>query len=71
MTVMPDGSVKADLSGFSGEHCLEEADRLAEVLARFGLLVSPTAVRKKTASEVEAETGTASDPEDWVPTRRK
>lgn len=54
--VKPDGSVEADFAGFHGDDCLDEAQRLAEMLARFGLEVSPVAARKKTPAEIERET---------------
>lgn len=69
--VLPDGSVNADFAGFAGDDCLEEADRLAETLARFGLAVDPTAVRKKTQSEIEEEIGSGAPRRDQVPTRRE
>jgi hypothetical protein len=66
-----DGAVEADFVGFSGSDCLEEAEKLAENLARFGLLVDPTSVHKKTQAELEAETGTTQEERDPVPARRK
>ena len=66
--VLPDGSVQADFIGFRGEDCLEEADRLADTLARFGLSVDPTVVRKKTQAEIEDELGTGASERDRVPT---
>jgi len=66
-----DGAVEAEFVGFSGSDCLEEAEKLAENLARFGLLVDPTSVRKKTQAELEAETGTTQEERDPVPAQRK
>jgi len=71
VTVERDGSVEADFSGFTGDDCVEEADRLAEVLSRFGLKVNPAEARKKTAAEIEAETGVEEEERDRVPTREK
>ncbi|HCJ10519.1 MAG TPA: hypothetical protein DHW14_05080 [Clostridiales bacterium] len=67
--VRPGGSVEADFRGFAGDDCLEEAERLAGVLARFGLEVDPVRARKKTPAEIEAETGVEEEERDRVPTR--
>jgi hypothetical protein len=64
-----DGSVEADFRGFVGDDCLEEAERLAGILARFGLEVDPVGARKKTPAEIEAETGVEEEERDRVPTR--
>lgn len=72
--VRPDGSVEADFAGFVGDACLDEAERLAEMLARFGLEVSPVQAHKKTPAEIERETGAAeragTRDGDRVPTRK-
>ena len=41
------GNITTDFTGFLGEACFDEADRLAKVLARLGLHVSAGAVRPK------------------------
>jgi len=66
-----DGSVEADFSGFAGDDCLEEADRLAQALARYGLRVNPVEARKKTAAEIEAELGVEAEERDQVPAREE
>ncbi|MCL6580430.1 MAG: DUF2997 domain-containing protein [Firmicutes bacterium] len=69
--VLPDGSVEADFVGFGGTDCLDEAERLAENLARFGLRADPTAVRRKTSAEIAKETGEEEQGRDRVPTRSR
>jgi hypothetical protein len=66
-----DGSVEADFTGFSGAGCLDEAERLAANLARFGLRVDSEGLRKKTESEIASEIGAAVQGRDPVPTRRE
>ncbi len=68
--VLPDGTVEADFSGFAGSDCLEEAERLAANLARFGLKVDVAGLRKKSAAEMDEETGTTDESRGQVPTRR-
>lgn len=66
--VLADGSVQADFVGFAGDNCLDEADRLAENLARFGLAVDPAAVRKKSQAEIDRELGEDVSKRGRVPT---
>ncbi len=68
--VLPDGSVEADFVGFGGSDCLDEAERLAANLVRFGLKVDVAGLRKKTQAEIDEEAGTAAQTRDGVPTRR-
>ncbi|MDP2870982.1 MAG: hypothetical protein Q8P31_00335 [Bacillota bacterium] len=52
-----DGTMKAEFSGFAGDDCIDQAERLREVLAGFGLLVEPAAVERKDPAQIAAETG--------------
>jgi hypothetical protein len=51
------GNITTDFSGFLGEACFDEADRLAKVLARLGLQVSAGAVRPKPLEQQRLEAG--------------
>ncbi len=68
--ILPDGSVEADFSGFAGSDCLDEAERLADILARFGLKVDPTAVRRKAPDETGVPTGEPGERRDRIPASR-
>ena len=51
------GHITTDFTGFLGEACFDEADRLAKVLARLGLQVSAGAVRPKPIEQQRLEAG--------------
>jgi hypothetical protein len=51
------GRLVADFQGFLGDDCFDEADRLAKVLASFGLAVRPEDVRPKPAQQQRLEAG--------------
>ncbi|HVB10945.1 MAG TPA: hypothetical protein VNM16_11340 [Bacillota bacterium] len=51
------GNITTDFTGFLGEACFDEADRLAKVLARLGLQVSAGAVRPKPIEQQRLEAG--------------
>ncbi|MEW6032995.1 MAG: hypothetical protein AB1645_08995 [Bacillota bacterium] len=61
------GEIKADFAGFAGDDCVEEADRLAAVLARFGLSVAPAEVRRKSEAEIREELGAATTSRAGIP----
>ncbi len=43
VTVNPDGTTSSDFSGFVGPPCLDEAERLRQILAsRFGIVCQQT-----------------------------
>ncbi len=69
--ILPDGSVKADFTGFAGGDCVDESDRLARLLARFGLKVNPIEVTHKTPAQIRAEAGDTEESGEWVPTKRE
>jgi hypothetical protein len=52
-----DGTMRAEFSGFAGDDCIDQAEKLRQVLAGFGVLVEPTAVERKDPAEIAAETG--------------
>ncbi len=52
-----DGTFKAEFSGFAGDDCIEQAERLQAVLAGYGLLVDPVTVERKDPAEIAVETG--------------
>lgn len=52
-----DGTLRAEFSGFSGDDCIEQAERLQTVLAGLGLLVEPQAVQRKDPAQVRLESG--------------
>ena len=75
VSVLPDGSVEADFSGFAGSDCVEEAERLAANLARFGLKVETRGLVRKSSAETEEtqseeEQGAQPRAGDGVPTGR-
>lgn len=59
VTVTRDGRVATELSGFLGDDCYDEAERLAEVLKRLGLYLDLKGSTAKTRLQMEAESGTA------------
>lgn len=52
-----DGTIKAEFSGFAGDDCIDQAEKLRTVLAGFGLLVEPTAAERKDPGQIAAEIG--------------
>lgn len=51
------GRIRVEFSGFSGDACLEEAERLQKVLAGLGVKVSVSDLVMKTAADIERELG--------------
>ncbi len=47
--------IKVEFSGFPGESCFDEAERLKEVLKELGLWAIPVTVTPKTSSEIARE----------------
>lgn len=56
------GRVEADFSGFAGEDCIDEADRLSKILAALGLSVQVLARQPKAPERQRAEAGLDGDP---------
>ena len=52
-----DGHLQAEFSGFAGDGCIDEAERLRQVLAGFGLLVEPLTVERKDPAQIALEIG--------------
>jgi len=52
-----DGHLKAEFSGFVGDECIDQAERLRAVLAGFGLLVEPLTVERKDPAQIALEVG--------------
>lgn len=52
-----DGTFRAEFSGFAGDDCIDQAERLRAVLAGYGLLVDPIVVDRKDPAEIAAEVG--------------
>ncbi|HHX10313.1 MAG TPA: hypothetical protein GX729_02920 [Firmicutes bacterium] len=48
--------VKMEFSGFPGEACFDEAERLRDVLRELGLWAIPVTVMPKTSSQIARET---------------
>ncbi len=42
VTVHPDGTTSSDFSGFQGPSCLDEAERLRQILASLGIVCQQT-----------------------------
>ncbi len=61
--VMKDGTFRAEFSGFAGDDCIDQAERLRAVLATLGLVVDPIAVERKDPSQIAIETGEDDDVE--------
>jgi hypothetical protein len=55
--VQKDGTFRAEFSGFAGDDCIDEAEKLRSVLADFGVLVDPIAVERKDPAQIAIETG--------------
>lgn len=55
--VHKDGTLRAEFSGFAGDDCLDQAERLRAVLAGFGLLIDPVMVERKDPGQIAAELG--------------
>lgn len=51
------GRLHLEFSGFSGDLCLEEAERLQKVLSGLGVTVSVSDLVMKSAGEIERELG--------------
>ncbi len=49
--------IKIEFSGFPGESCFDEGERLKEVLKELGLWAIPVTVVPKTSSEIAREVG--------------
>lgn len=49
--------MRAEFSGFAGDDCIDQADKLRAVLAGFGLLVDPILVERKDPGQIELEIG--------------
>lgn len=56
-----DGTMKAEFSGFAGDDCIDQAERLRAVLAGFGVLVQPITVERKDPAQIAAESGIAEE----------
>jgi len=52
-----DGHLQAEFSGFAGDDCVDEAERLRQVLAGFGLLVEPLTIQRKDPAQIAVEIG--------------
>ncbi|MDQ7794698.1 MAG: DUF2997 domain-containing protein [bacterium] len=59
--VDPRGRVKADFSGFAGEDCREEEEKLRRLLAGLGLAMATASVRPKEPGVIAAELGLAGE----------
>jgi hypothetical protein len=55
--VNKDGTFRAEFSGFAGDDCIDQADKLRHVLAGFGLMVDPLAVERKDPATIALEVG--------------
>ncbi|MGI6661778.1 MAG: hypothetical protein ACOX34_08950 [Bacillota bacterium] len=54
----PKREIKVEFSGFPGESCFDEADRLKSALKELGLWAIPVTVTPKTSSQIAKETAT-------------
>jgi len=52
-----DGTFRAEFSGFAGDECIDQAERLQTVLAGFGLVVEPITVERKDPAQIALEIG--------------
>jgi len=72
--VNKDGTIRAEFSGFAGDDCVDQAERLRAVLAGLGLLIDPIAVQRKDPGQIALETAedesTGSDRRQEVPRPR-
>jgi hypothetical protein len=50
-----DGRLQAEFSGFAGDECIDQAERLRQVLAGFGLLTEPLTVERKDQAQIALE----------------
>ncbi len=50
VTVHPDGTTSSDFSGFAGPSCLDEAERLRQILASLGIGASKPALPRSQSS---------------------
>lgn len=55
--VQKDGTFRAEFSGFAGDDCIDQAEKLRSVLAGLGLLVDPIAIERKDPAQIAIETG--------------
>lgn len=56
------GRIRADFSGFLGDDCYDEADRLSKVLATLGLAVQVSVSEPKSPDRQRAEAGLPEEP---------
>ncbi len=64
------GRVRVEFSGFAGDLCLEEAERLQKVLSGLGLEVSAGNLVMKSAGQIEGELGIEPTKGDGIRTGR-
>jgi hypothetical protein len=57
VSIGKDGELRVEFSGFAGDECLDEAERLQAVLASLGLEIAVEALQKKSAAQIERELG--------------
>jgi len=70
VTIGQNGEVVVEFSGFPGEECFTEAERLQALLASLGLEVDVKDVVRKSAAEIERELGITAEQEKQLKIRR-
>lgn len=56
-TILKDGTVETEFSGFQGDECLTEAEALQSVLKKYGLKVTNQKTAMKSPDQIMQETG--------------
>jgi hypothetical protein len=52
-----DGRVSIEFTGFVGDECVEERERLRKILLDFGVIIEAREIRKKSEYQLLGETG--------------
>ncbi len=65
----PDGKFRLEFSGFAGDECYAEAQRIRDALAGLGIRTGTIEVTPKPGGLIEAEIGIEEDTDGQIPTR--
>ncbi len=68
--VGPDGEFRMEFTGFPGDECYAEAERIRSALAGLGIRTGAIDVQAKPGGMIEAELGIEEDADGDIPARR-
>ncbi len=67
--ITDEGNIRIEFTGFPGEECFEEADKIQKLLSGMGIQVSVEDLVRKPGGQIEAEIGLDQDEETKIPTQ--